>query len=314
MPIPLRAAPTIPLVFDVEKMNVAPSACSTIQSAVTIDLSACDMLLAHRRVCTAYAFNGRVDPGALRARLSRALDTFVVMTGTPDRDANQLVIHPGSTVPFTVAESGDAIDRVLNMEAPGTALPPQYEPLGGPWCGPLLSVKLTHCDGGSVLALAMSHLVADGETLWAIAEMLSNDALDDTVWPAPRTPIMDERRGGAVLGMAKQWIAAYPTPPAPAIANLKPLSPTVSDEGFESGSGSEDSSVDASAPHSGAPLKNQEQSTEPRAPPLNITVSVREPSHSSYKVGRRCRRRILASAYNRVCSQLQRHKLTHAHA
>jgi hypothetical protein len=197
------------------------------------------MLLAHRRVCTSYSFPGHVDPDALCHRLARALDTFVALTATPDCEAKQLVVHPGGTVPFALAESGESTERVLNMEAPSVVLSAQYEQLGAPWCAPLFTIKLTHCgDGGSVLGMAMSHLAADGETLWAIADMLANDACDDAVWPAPRVPVRDERRRGAVLGMAKQWIANHPN-----IANPNDVIPdettpstrTLSDDdGFES--------------------------------------------------------------------------------
>ena len=239
MPIPLRAAQTIPLIFDVAHTNVAPATKTTFSSPVALDLSACDMLLAHRRVCTSYSFHGHVDPNALSARLSRALDTFVALTATPDREAKQLVIHPGGTIPLAVAESGESTERVLNMDgSSGVVLSAQYEQLGAPWCGPLFTVKLTHCaDGGSVLGMAMSHLAADGETLWAIADMLANDAGEDAAWPAPRMPIQDERRRGAVLGMAKQWIANHPTIACP--NDVVPTAPETAfasdyDAGFES--------------------------------------------------------------------------------
>jgi hypothetical protein len=177
-----------------------------------------------------------LDAEALKTRLSHVLDTFVAFAGVPHRPSSTIRIPPGAAVPFGVAEYDGSAESVLHVQHPGSGsespLSALYVPLGAPWAAPLFSMKLTHCnDGHSILGVALSHLAGDGESLWALVEMLAEiPASIGALGGGPSRGRADggdssnRRKSGALLGMVRGRFTAKLPASSVGVSPLRPVS------------------------------------------------------------------------------------------
>lgn len=206
---PISASPdAVPCpVEELERLWVTAAAGDTSPTPGTTlaRLTYTDIYLAYRQITLAITFDAVLSQRSLRASLSKVLGQFPVLLCQADCKAASLSIPvgPAPGVALVAARTDLTADQLNQLQHSYAGqcqrLSPLYEAMPpSPWNSSLLTLKATHTsDAKTVIAVAMSHLVGDVQSLATFLQAWGRLGLG-----GPVIPTSNDRALGDTVGMA----------------------------------------------------------------------------------------------------------------
>jgi len=181
-------------------------------------------------VPVAYAFAGRVNFEALRAGLERTLSRLPTLAGRLISTAAEGLCISCEQSPGALLEFADESSKDMpGDKAPCSAWERFFTGFSfltvEPFDKPLLEARLTHCKNGSVLAIIVSHMVADGDAVTQVINTWNYET--NRVVAAHSKPIVVVvARGAGSSTAAKTFVHANPAHASTDAATMNPVQPT----------------------------------------------------------------------------------------